>query len=140
MIENEVHFRVADDLAAQRIFALLEALGYVPVRELDNAEVRVRWAVELLARRYKLTLRETDVLERVLAGQTNAEIGRDLEISRATVKWHSHNMLSKMGVENREGLFRLALHVSAGPCSPATDPGAVETAEPPPTLTAKPWF
>ena len=115
MTGPEVHFRVADDAEASRIAALLKALGYAPIREVSDvsSEVHMRRVVDVLSRRYRLTLSEADVLERILAGQTNVEIGAALEVSRATVKWHTHNMLGKTGLNNREGLLRLALRTKA---------------------------
>ena len=73
MTGPEVHFRVADDADASRIATLLEALGYAPIREVDNPEARGRWIVETFSRRYRLTSRERDLLECMLAGQSAAE-------------------------------------------------------------------
>jgi hypothetical protein len=50
----------------------------------------------------------------VLSGKTNEEIGRTLEISRATVKWHMHNIFAKTNTGNRESLLRLALQLGGG--------------------------
>ncbi|WP_258182880.1 response regulator transcription factor [Enhygromyxa salina] len=93
--------------------AVLEALGYTVLRELEQGDgpSRLRWAVNRLARRHKLTAREQDILECVLAGRNNGEIGLDLEISRATVKWHMHNIFAKTNTSNRESLLRLALQL-----------------------------
>jgi DNA-binding NarL/FixJ family response regulator len=48
-----------------------------------------------------LTSRELEVLELIVAGQSNKEIGGKLSISEATVKTHINNILSKMGVTDR---------------------------------------
>ncbi len=110
---QEVRIWVELDDDANRISAVLEALGYTVLRELEEGDgpSRLRWAVNRLARRHKLTLREQDILERVLAGRNNDEIGVDLEISRATVKWHMHNVFAKTNTGNRESLLRLALQL-----------------------------
>lgn len=110
---HEVRVWVERDDDANRISAVLEALGYTVLRELEEGDgpSRLRWAVNRLARRHKLTLREQDILERVLAGRNNDEIGVDLEISRATVKWHMHNVFAKTNTGNRESLLRLALQL-----------------------------
>ncbi len=110
---HEVRIWVERDEDANRISAVLEALGYSVLRELEEGDApsRLRWAVERLARRHKLTIREQDILERVLAGRNNDEISRDLEISRATVKWHMHNVFAKTNTGNRESLLRLALQL-----------------------------
>ncbi|NVB36370.1 helix-turn-helix transcriptional regulator [Pseudenhygromyxa sp. WMMC2535] len=112
-ITNQVHIRVARDEDAARISAVLEALGYSVLRELDEGDgpARLRWAVSRLARTHKLTDREQDILELVLNGRNNQQIGRELEISRATVKWHMHNIFAKTNTGNRESLLRLALQL-----------------------------
>jgi DNA-binding CsgD family transcriptional regulator len=112
----EVHIRVAHDHDAARISSVLEALGYKVVRELDEGDgpSRLRWAVNRLGQRHRLTTREQDILERVLCGSSNQEIGRALEISRATVKWHMHNLFAKTNTNNRESLLRLALQLGGG--------------------------
>lgn len=48
-----------------------------------------------------LSRRETEVLALVNEGLTNQEIGESLFISTGTVKWHVNNILSKLGVSNR---------------------------------------
>ncbi|WP_244923931.1 helix-turn-helix domain-containing protein [Enhygromyxa salina] len=113
---TEVHIRVARDDDASRIAAVLEALGYNVLRQLDEGDgpQRLRWAVTRLARRHKLTSREQDILELVLEGRSNEQIGRVLEISRATVKWHMHNVFAKTNSGNRESLLRLALQLGSG--------------------------
>jgi DNA-binding CsgD family transcriptional regulator len=110
---SEVRIWVDRDEDANRVSAVLEALGYTVLRELEEGDgpARLRWAVNRLARRHKLTSREQDILERVLAGRNNDEIGKDLEISRATVKWHMHNIFAKTNTGNRESLLRLALQL-----------------------------
>jgi len=112
----EVHIRVAHDHDAGRISAVLEALGYKVVRELDEGDgpARLHWAVNRLGQRHRLTLREQDILERVLCGSSNQDIGRELQISRATVKWHMHNVFAKTNTNNRESLLRLALQLGGG--------------------------
>lgn len=48
-----------------------------------------------------LTSRETEVLELIVAGKSNKEIGNSLSISEATVKTHVNSILSKLGVADR---------------------------------------
>jgi DNA-binding CsgD family transcriptional regulator len=108
-----VRFAVEDDEQANKITALLEALGYEAVRELDHGspQTRLRWAVARLANAAKLTDRERDILDRVLQGRLNSEIGEELGISKATVKWHMHNIFTKTGATTREALLREALQL-----------------------------
>jgi two-component system NarL family response regulator len=49
----------------------------------------------------ELTVRELAVLELIVAGQSNKEIGVSLSISEATVKTHINNILGKLGVADR---------------------------------------
>jgi len=49
----------------------------------------------------QLTHREQDVLEQIVRGKSNKEIGNELDISEATVKTHINNLLSKLGVADR---------------------------------------
>lgn len=140
---TEVYIRVAHDDDASRISAVLEALGYSVLRQLDEGDGphRLRWAVNRLARRHKLTSREQDILELVLEGKTNAHIGRALDISRATVKWHMHNVFAKTNTGTRESLLRLALQLG-GTGEPQIEPAPVKPAvvlpSPPPSPAPAP--
>jgi two-component system NarL family response regulator len=49
----------------------------------------------------ELTRRELEVLELIVAGKSNKEIGGDLGISEATVKTHINSILSKLAVNDR---------------------------------------
>ncbi len=49
----------------------------------------------------ELTPREVSVLEQIVAGMSNKEIGARLNISEATVKTHVNNLLAKLGVTDR---------------------------------------
>jgi DNA-binding NarL/FixJ family response regulator len=49
----------------------------------------------------QLTHREQDVLEQIVRGKSNKEIGAELEISEATVKTHINSLLGKLGVTDR---------------------------------------
>jgi DNA-binding NarL/FixJ family response regulator len=56
-----------------------------------------------------LTAREMEVLELIVRGQSNKEIGASLGISEATVKSHINNLLSKLGVTDRTQAATTAL-------------------------------
>ncbi len=57
----------------------------------------------------ELTARELGVLERIVAGRANKEIGMDLHISEATVKSHVNSVLGKLGVADRTQAAVVAL-------------------------------
>jgi DNA-binding CsgD family transcriptional regulator len=113
LTNTDVRIWVDGDDDANRVSAVLEALGYTVLRELEEGDgpARLRWAIIRLTQRHKLTLREQDILERVLAGVSSEDIGKLLQISRATVKWHMHNIFAKTNTTAREGLLRLALQL-----------------------------
>ncbi len=78
-----------DALIAPSITArLLEHFASAPLRASHDAGV-------------SLTEREEEVVQRVSAGRTNAEIAGDLHISLSTVKTHLASLTSKLGVRNR---------------------------------------
>jgi DNA-binding NarL/FixJ family response regulator len=56
-----------------------------------------------------LTGRELEVLQQIVAGKSNKEIGSHLNISEATVKSHINNILSKLGVTDRTQAATTAL-------------------------------
>lgn len=57
----------------------------------------------------ELTGRELEVLELIVRGRSNKEIGAELRISEATVKSHINNILSKLGVADRTQAATTAL-------------------------------
>jgi DNA-binding NarL/FixJ family response regulator len=71
-----------------------------------------------------LSARETAVLELAARGLTNAEIGRRLFISEATVKTHLTRACVKLGVSGRTAAVARALQTGAlPPPGPAGPPG-----------------
>ncbi len=121
-----VQIRVAGDDDAQRVCAVLEALGYRVTRDLgehDGPE-RLAWAVARLARAHALTKRERDILALVLDGLNNDAVSRELGITRATVKWHMHNLFAKTNTSNRESLLRLALQLGGARPPKGSEPDA----------------
>ncbi len=49
----------------------------------------------------ELSAREMEVLELIVKGRSNREIGEALGISEATVKWHVNLILSRLNVSDR---------------------------------------
>ena len=56
-----------------------------------------------------LTPREVDVLRQLIAGHSNRDIGRALDIGEETVKSHVSHLLAKLQVENRAQAIAEAL-------------------------------
>jgi DNA-binding NarL/FixJ family response regulator len=83
------------------------------VRKVHAGSRRIPTAVaEKLAERMSgsdLTARELEVLEQIVRGKSNKEIGGHLNISEATVKSHINNILSKLGVSDRTQAATTAL-------------------------------
>ena len=59
--------------------------------------------------RYKLTLREREVLQLLLDEASNREIGKGLNISTRTVETHRKNIMLKLDVKNNIGLIKKSL-------------------------------
>lgn len=57
----------------------------------------------------KLTARESQVLERIVAGRLNKQIADDLGISIKTVEAHRANIMDKLKVQNVADLLKIAL-------------------------------
>jgi len=56
-----------------------------------------------------LTQREFEVLEQIVSGKSNKEIGAELDVSESTVKTHVNSLLSKLGVTDRTQAATTAL-------------------------------
>lgn len=82
------------------IGAVQRALASLPEGD-DDATAREKLS--------KLTPREREVMEHVIAGKFNKVIADILSISVKTVELHRANMMSKLGVHNVQELVRLAL-------------------------------
>jgi FixJ family two-component response regulator len=61
----------------------------------------------------KLTGRESQVLERIVAGRLNKQIADDLGISIKTVEAHRANIMEKLGANTVADLLKIALGASA---------------------------
>lgn len=62
-----------------------------------------------------LTPRESEVLNLLVAGRSNKEIGRALELQEITVKLHVRNIFRKLGVRNRVEATNAAARLGYGP-------------------------
>ncbi len=62
----------------------------------------------------RLTLREAQVLERIVAGRLNKQIADDLGISIKTVEAHRANIMEKLNANTVADLLKIALGQSTG--------------------------
>jgi LuxR family maltose regulon positive regulatory protein len=56
----------------------------------------------------RLTPREVSILKRLESGLSNKEIAEAIFLSEGTLKWHLHNVYSKLNVKNRSGAMTRA--------------------------------
>jgi RNA polymerase sigma factor (sigma-70 family) len=73
-----------------------------------DAEMRQEqaWRTTFTARLARLTPREREVLDLVLAGRLNKEIALHLAISQRTVELHRHRIMQKLHAESAVDLAR----------------------------------
>jgi two-component system response regulator FixJ len=96
----------------ERIFAALDRARAVLACD-DAATEDAGANAELAARIETLSERERQVLERVVTGQPNKLIARDLDISPRTVEIYRSKLMTKMKADSLAGLVRMALAAEA---------------------------
>ena len=87
-----------------------------------------------LAREYRLTARESEVLLLLAQHKTVSEIEAELFIANGTAKAHVRHIYHKMDIHTRDELLELAEVTSATPASP-TIPSQAPQAIPATSLT-----
>jgi FixJ family two-component response regulator len=95
----------------QKPFKEEELLGLVE-RMLDTAVESFEASNQAATREAllsKLTSRESQVLDRIVAGRLNKQIADDLNISIKTVEAHRANIMEKLGVSTVADLLKIAL-------------------------------
>jgi DNA-binding CsgD family transcriptional regulator len=92
--------------------SIFESLTPIIVIFIMEDKISNKLDVNAIRQLYRLTRRESDILRRVLDGLKNVEIAKELEIAEQTVKDHLSNIYSKLGVENRNALYRSLLSPS----------------------------
>jgi predicted ATPase/DNA-binding CsgD family transcriptional regulator len=85
-----------DDHAAGRTMSLDDVISYARRARGTRSRPATGWA--------SLTPTELSVVKLAVAGLTNPEIGRQLFMSRATVKTHLSHVYAKLGINNRTQL------------------------------------
>ncbi|MFZ5526177.1 MAG: response regulator transcription factor [Pseudomonadota bacterium] len=99
-----------------------DALVSLVERMLDEARVAFSQSQEAASRDAllsRLTTREAQVLERIVAGRLNKQIADDLGISIKTVEAHRANVMEKLNANTVADLLKIALGASGQPGAPA---------------------
>lgn len=86
----------------------LERVHYALQEDARHRDQRER-CVDLGERLALLTEREREILDHVVAGQSNKEIGRSLAISYKTVEAHRGRLMKKMGAASFAELMQMML-------------------------------
>ena len=87
-----------------QIFDTPKAMAAIFIRK---AEVDTPSGIDLLAKRFRLTPREAEVLHGLMKVGGVADIAQFLGISERTVKAHLHNMFAKTGLARQADLVKL---------------------------------
>ncbi len=90
---------------------VLVSNAFQKVRDEGSKSVLAKRAQELLAR---LTPREEQVLDRIVAGRLNKQIADDLDISIKTVEAHRANIMDKIEARTMADLMKTALAARQG--------------------------
>lgn len=90
--------------------ALLEKIE--SALEQDREQRKTLGERQEIVRKIKtLTPRETEIMERMIAGQANKVIAIELDISQRTVEIHRSRVMHKMGTHSLAHLVRMVLSV-----------------------------
>ena len=87
----------------------LDNKKYVNKRLLKKKEKEEEEEEDTFTLKYKLTLREREVLQLLLDESSNKQIGTSLNISTRTVETHRKNIMLKLDVKNNIGLIKKVL-------------------------------
>ena len=116
----------SDQLLLDRIWQAIDRDREARRKEAIRADVSQRLA--------RLTPREREVMDGLVAGKTSKEIAVDLCLSVRTVEAHRAQVLAKMRVDSGTKLVRLVLMAGSGDGETPTDPRlnhVVSTGQPP---------
>jgi FixJ family two-component response regulator len=94
--------------------ALLAAIELAVAR--SAAAMQAEADLQGLRRRYaSLSPREREVMDLIVSGRLNKQVGGDLGISEITVKAHRGQVMRKMGAEHFADLVRVSLRLQPAP-------------------------
>jgi DNA-binding CsgD family transcriptional regulator len=93
------------------IFYKKDPLGLYSVPQQESPGLILeRETTERIGRTYNLTDREVEVVEAILTGLNNPEVGKLLYISENTVKRHMNNIFRKTGTKSRYEMISLFMN------------------------------
>ena len=88
---------------------ILSGVAFFPTDLIAKHAVASVGKGEVAFNGHVLTAKEMDVIELLVAGHTNKEIGRSLDIEEVTVKARLKQAFRKLGVKNRAKAVRIAI-------------------------------
>jgi ligand-binding sensor domain-containing protein/DNA-binding CsgD family transcriptional regulator len=97
-------------IVAFLVFVSLLIYKILPRNKL-NSHLHKDLDIEFIYSRYSISKREKEILQLLLQGKSNNDIGASLFIAESTVKKHVHSIYQKLGVKNRLQIINL-LHKS----------------------------
>lgn len=97
-----------DLINALRVVERGETFLYPTAATMVVEEIRRRRA-DTNSNPESLTPRELEILQHIVAGETNAQMALALSISVKTVEWHRANLMGKLNVHSVADLVRYAL-------------------------------
>jgi DNA-binding NarL/FixJ family response regulator len=101
---------VAPESLAQCVRQVAAGQTWFPTDIVDAAmEREVGRRVQSARLLEALTVRERQVVVSLCEGNSNKQIGRELNLTEGTVKIHLHNIYNKLGVTNRTALTALTI-------------------------------
>jgi FixJ family two-component response regulator len=93
---------------------LIAAIARALAQDATDREAR-QHRRELRERYERLTPREREVLEHLIAGQLNKQAAADLNIAERTIKLHRAHIFEKLETDSMAGLTRIAIELGIAP-------------------------